>query len=92
MPTLLEASLKTHLLFSPFSLVEALFRVFFPLRQGVSVHNTHVVNTVFPLFPVVPDKKVALLFRDLWRLHVYMVAGSTCPAGAAFVLFTARPE
>ena len=37
-------------------------------QQGnVSVHDTHVVNTVVPLLPEVPDKKVALLFRDFWR-------------------------
>ena len=69
MPTLLEASLQIHLLFPPFCLVEALFRVLFPVRQGVSVHDTHVVNTVCPLFPEVLDKKVAFLFRDIWRLH-----------------------
>ena len=39
-------------------------------QQGTdSVHDTHVVNTVSPLFPEVPDWKVAFLFRDLWRFR-----------------------
>ena len=54
-PTLLEASLQIHLLLPLFSLVEALLRRFFQVRQGVSVHDTHVVNTVSPLLPEVPD-------------------------------------
>ena len=33
----------------------------------VSVHDMHVVKTVCPLMPEVPDNKVTLLFRDLWR-------------------------
>ena len=69
MPTLLEASIQIHLLFPPFRLVEALFRVLFLVHWGVIFHNTHVVNTVCPLLPEVLDKKVAFLFRDIWRLH-----------------------
>ena len=41
--------------------------VLFQVRQGVSVHDTHVVITVSPLLPEVPDYKVALLIHDLWR-------------------------
>ena len=67
MPALLEASLQIHLLSPPFRLVEELFRVLFLVFGGVSVNETHVVNTVCPLLPEVPDKKVSLLFRDLWR-------------------------
>ena len=32
----------------------------------ISVHDTHVVNTVGPVVPEVPDQKVSLLFRGLW--------------------------
>ena len=53
--TLLEASLQIHLLLPPLGLVEAILLRFSHVRQGVSVHNTHVVNTVSPLFPEVPD-------------------------------------
>ena len=67
--TLLEASHQVHLLLSPFGLVEALLRRLAYIRQGISVHDTHVVNTVCPLLPEVLDKKVAFLFRDIWRLH-----------------------
>ena len=66
MSTLLEASLQIHLFIPLFRLVEALLRILHLVCEGVSVHDTHVVNTVGPLFPELPDKKVALLFRDLW--------------------------
>ena len=65
MPTLLETILQIHLLFSFSRLVEALLWVLCPVRQGVSVHDTHVVNTVCTLFPEVLDKKVTLLYCDL---------------------------
>ena len=61
----MEASLQIHLLFPPFHLVEALFRVIFLVGRGVIVHDTHIVNTFCPLLPEVWHKKVALLFRDL---------------------------
>ena len=67
MPTLLEASLQIHLLFPPFCLVEAFLRLLLLISEGVSVRDTHVVNTVCPLLPEVSDKKVALLLRDLWQ-------------------------
>ena len=53
--TLLEASLQIHLLLPLFSLVEALLRRFFQIRQGVSVNDTHFLNTDSPLLPEVPD-------------------------------------
>ena len=62
MTNLLEASLQIHLIFPLFRLMEALLWVLRPVRQGVSFHDTHVVNTVCLLLPQVPDKKVALLF------------------------------
>ena len=69
MPTLLEESLQIHFLFSLFRLVEALFKVLFLVCWGVSVQKTYFVNTVYPLLTEVLDKKVSLLFRDLWRLR-----------------------
>ena len=74
MPTLLEASFQIHLFLPPFRLVEALLRLLLLVCGGVSVHDTHVVNTVGPLLPEVPDKKVYLLFRDLWRSCMPAVA------------------
>ena len=73
---LLEASLQIHLLLPPFRLVEALFRVLFLVCGGVSVHDLHVVNTVGPLFPEVPDKKLSLMFRYLWWLRYFLTAVS----------------
>ena len=55
--------------FPPFRLVDAIFRVIFLVRHGVSVHHTNFVNTVCPLLPEVPDKKVALMFYELWWLY-----------------------
>ena len=76
---LLEASLQIHLLLPLFRLVKALFRILFLVCGGVSVHDTHVLNTVGPLLSEVPYKKVSLLFRDLWRLHYWLPAVSVCP-------------
>ena len=56
-----------HFFLPLFRLVEALLSLLLLVCGGVSVHDTHVVNTVGPLLPEVPDNKVALLFRDLWR-------------------------
>ena len=64
-PTLLEASLQIHLFLPLFCLVEAFIRRLWLISEGVSVHNTHVVNTVSPLLPEVQDQNAALLFRDL---------------------------
>ena len=73
-PTLLEASLHIHLFLPLFCLMEALIRLLNMVCEGVSIHNTHVVNTVGPLLPEVLDKKVALLFRDLLRCWMLTVA------------------
>ena len=79
MPTLLEASLQIHLIFPPFRLVDTLLWVLRPMFQVVSVHDTHVVNAVCTLLLEVPDKKVAFMFCDLWRLHYGMFGSSACP-------------
>ena len=72
-PTLLEASLQIHLFLPHFCLVEALLRLLQLVCEGVSVHVTHVVNTVGPLLSEVPDKKVAFIFRNLWRCWMLTV-------------------
>ena len=66
--TLLEAILQIHLILPHFRLVEALFWVLFLVCGGASVHYTHVVNNIGPLFPQASDKNVSLLIRELWRL------------------------
>ena len=34
---------------------------------GVSVHDTHVVNTVHPVLPEVKYQEFSFLFHGLWR-------------------------
>ena len=67
MSTLLEAILQVHLLLPPFGVVKALLRRLSHIRQDVSVHDTHVVNTVSPLLTEVTEQKGDLLIRDLWQ-------------------------
>ena len=69
MSALLEASLQLHPLLPPFCPIQAPLWILRLVRQGVGVHDTHVVDTVCPLLPEVMDKKFALLLRDLRRLH-----------------------
>ena len=64
--TLLEASLQVHLLLTPLCLLQTSLGVLLPIRLCITVHDTHVVNTVCPIVPEVPDQKVSLLFRGLW--------------------------
>ena len=67
MATFLEASLQVHLFLALIRLLQTfLWR---PPLIGlyISVHDTHAVNTVSPVGPEVPDQKVSLLFRVLWR-------------------------
>ena len=78
-PMLLEASLQINLLFPLFLLMEALLWVLRPVCQGVSFYDTDVMNTVCPLLPEVPDKKVFFLLCDLWRLHICVLAAYACP-------------
>ena len=92
MPALLEASLQVNPLFPPFCLVQAPCWILGPVRGGVSVHNLHAVDTVCPLLPEVTDQQIALMFRELRRLHYCMVFFLPDPASVAFVLFTVLPE
>ena len=47
---------------------------------GISVHNTHVVNTVIPIMPEVTDQEVSILFCGLWRRNVVQI-GCACDPG-----------
>ena len=67
MATLLEASLQVHLILAPLRFLHTFLWGPPPIGLGVSVHDTHVVNTVSPIGPEVLDQKVSLLFRVLWR-------------------------
>ena len=66
MSTLLKASLQVHLLLTPLRLLQTSLRGPLPIGLCISVHDTHVVNTVCPVGPEVPYQKVSLLFRGLW--------------------------
>ena len=70
---MLEAILQVHPLFNLFHLVEASHLVLRPVHRGVYVHDMHVVDTVCLLLPEFTDQQVALLFRDLRRLHCCIV-------------------
>ena len=67
MATLLEASLQVHLLLALLRLLQTFLWGTPPIGLGVSVHDTHVVNTVSPIGPEVPDQKVSLLFLFPWK-------------------------
>ena len=46
---------------------------------GVSVHDTHGMNTVRPVIPEVTDQEVSLLFCGLWRQRAVPVCQTTSP-------------
>ena len=76
--TLLEASLQVHILLTPLRLLQASLGGLLPIGLCISVHNTNVVNTVFPIVTEVPDQKVSLLFRGLcWSVPWVDVATGT---------------
>ena len=78
MSTLLKASLQVHLLLTPLCLLQTYLGGLLPIGLCISVHNTHVVNTVCLVGPDVPDQKVSLLFCGLWwRVPLFgVVTGS----------------
>ena len=63
--TLLEASLQVHLFLALLRLLQTFLWGPPPVGLCISVHDTHVVNTVGPIGPEVPDQKISLLFRIL---------------------------
>ena len=66
MSTLLEASLQVHHLLALLRLLQTFLWGPPPIGLCISVHDTHVVNTVSTVGPEVPDQKVSLLFQVLW--------------------------
>ena len=54
-PALLEACLKVNSLLLPLRVLQALLRGLFRMVLGISVHDTHVMNTVSPIIPEVTD-------------------------------------
>ena len=60
-------------------LLQAPLRVLCPMRLGISVLETHIVNNVHTILPEVTDKKVALLFCDLTRRRYCVVFISAIP-------------
>ena len=41
--------------------LKTLLRCLFPVGDGVSVHNMHVINTVYPSMPEFADQQVSIL-------------------------------
>ena len=64
----MKASLQVHLLLTPLRLLQISLGGLLPIGLSISVHDTHVVNTVCHIGPEVPDQKFSLLFRNLWDL------------------------
>ena len=83
MSALLEAALQVHLLLTLLHLFQKFLRGLPPIRLSISVHETHVVNTVCPILPEVPEQKVSLMFRGLWQ-SVLWVCGATGPIWIGF--------
>ena len=61
MRTLLEERLRIILLLLPLSHLKILLWILVPVVEGISVHNTHVVNNVHPSLSEVADDKVSPL-------------------------------
>ena len=78
MSTLLKAILQVHLLITPLHLLQTSLGGLLPIGLCISVHDTHVVNTVCPVGPEVPDQNVFLLFcGHWWRVPLFgVVTGS----------------
>ena len=83
MSTLLEEILKLHLLLTLLRFLQKSLGGLLPIGLCISVHDTHVVNTVCPIMPEVPEKKVSLLFCGLWR-SVHCVGAATGPGWIGF--------
>ena len=83
MSTLLEESLQVHLLLTLLRLLQTSLGGLLPIVLCISVHNSHVVNTVSSILPEVPEQKVSLLFFGLWR-SVLCVGDATGPGWFCF--------
>ena len=73
---MMDASLQVHLLLTPLCLLQTSLGGFISIGLCISVHNMHVVNTVCPILPEVPEQKVSLLFCGLYP-SVHWVGAAT---------------
>ena len=85
MSALLEAALQVHILLTLIRLLQKFIGGILQIGLSISVHDLHVVNTVCPVLPEVPEQKVSLLFRGLWR-SVLCVCDAIGPSWIGFSL------
>ena len=57
---LFKSGVKVILILLLFRNFQELFRGFVPVGGGVNIQNTHVMNTVCPLYPEVSDDETPL--------------------------------
>ena len=65
----MEARLQIFTLFLFLCYLETLFRGPLQVGGGVITHNAHIMNTVYTIFPEVPNEKVFLMIiflHSLW--------------------------
>ena len=79
----LEAEIQVHLLLTLLCLLQTFLGILFPIGLSICVHDTHVVNTVCPILPEVPEQKFSFLFYGLWQ-SVIWVCGVTGPRWIGF--------
>ena len=63
MTTLLESGLPVFPFLSLLHGWGSFLRIFVLVREGISIHDTHVVNTVRPLLPEVTDQYSPFILR-----------------------------
>ena len=63
----MEEILKLHLLLTLLRFLQKSLGELLPIGLCISVHDTHVVNTVCPIMSEVLEQKVSHLLRGLWR-------------------------
>ena len=83
MPTLFEAGVNIIIFLILLSILQALLGVFGLVGGGVSIHDTHVVNTVRPLHPEVSDEDNPLQLYLVLRMEPFeflltSMHGATC--------------
>ena len=83
MSALLDAVLQVHLLLYLLRLLQTFLRRLLSIGLSISVHDTHVVNTICPILTDVPEQKVSLWFHGLWRSFI-RVCGVTGPSWLGF--------
>ena len=76
-------SVQVHLLLTLLRLLQTFLGGLLPIVLCISVHDTHVVHTVCPILPEVPEQKVSLLFHNLWWIVIW-VCGVIGPSWLGF--------